>query len=85
MKPILQVNNVVKKYGDKTALNNISLDIPQGSVFGLLGPNGAGKTTLIRIITQIIAPDSGSILFNGAPLNGIGISTVHQVKTITIC
>ena len=63
MKPILQVNNVVKKYGDKTALNNISLAIPQGSVFGLLGPNGAGKTSLIRIINQITFPDSGETLF----------------------
>lgn len=76
MKPILQVNNVVKKYGDKTALNNISLDIPQGSVFGLLGPNGAGKTSLIRIINQITFPDSGEILLDGEKLSP------HHVKHI---
>lgn len=69
MKPILQVNNVVKKYGTKTALNNISLEIPQGSIFGLLGPNGAGKTSLIRIINQITFPDSGTVILNGAQLN----------------
>ncbi len=69
MKPILQVNNVVKKYGEKTALNNISLAIPQGSIFGLLGPNGAGKTSLIRIINQITFPDSGEVLLNGEKLN----------------
>lgn len=76
MKPILQVNNVVKKYGNKTALNNISLAIPQGSVFGLLGPNGAGKTSLIRIINQITFPDSGEILLDGEKLSP------HHVKNI---
>lgn len=68
MKPILNVNNVVKKYGEKTALNNISLAIPQGSIYGLLGPNGAGKTSLIRIINQITFPDSGEILLDGEKL-----------------
>ena len=65
MKNLLEVNNVVKKYRDFTALNNVSLHIPKGSVFGLLGPNGAGKTSLIRIINQITMPDSGSILLDG--------------------
>lgn len=69
MKPILEVNNVVKKYGTKTALNNVSLSIPQGSIYGLLGPNGAGKTSLIRIINQITFPDSGSILLDGEKLS----------------
>lgn len=69
MKPILEINNVVKKYGKKTALNNVSLAIPEGSIFGLLGPNGAGKTSLIRIINQITFPDSGEILLNGEKLN----------------
>ena len=68
MKNLLEVNNVVKKYGDFTALNNVSLHIPKGSVFGLLGPNGAGKTSLIRIINQITMPDSGSILLDGEAL-----------------
>jgi len=68
MKNLLEVNNVVKKYGDFTALNDVSLHIPKGSVFGLLGPNGAGKTSLIRIINQITMPDSGTVFLDGEPL-----------------
>jgi ABC-2 type transport system ATP-binding protein len=66
---ILQINSVTKKFGDFTALNNVSIDVPNNSIFGLLGPNGAGKTTLIRIINQITGPDQGKILFDGKPLN----------------
>jgi ABC-2 type transport system ATP-binding protein len=62
---MLQAQDVVKTYGDYTALNNINLDIPEGSIYGLLGPNGAGKTSFIRIVNQITMPDSGQILFNG--------------------
>lgn len=65
---ILDIQGVTKRYAGHTALNQVSLHIPQGSVFGLLGPNGAGKTSLIRIITQITAPDEGKILFKGSPL-----------------
>ncbi|HLV50569.1 MAG TPA: ABC transporter ATP-binding protein [Flavobacterium sp.] len=65
---ILEVKNIVKKYGSKTALNNVSLSIPTGSVFGLLGPNGAGKTSLIRIINQITFPDQGGIFLDGEKL-----------------
>ncbi len=68
MSTILEVKNVIKQYGDYTALNNISLTVPKGSIYGLLGPNGAGKTTLIRIINQITMPDSGSVLLDGEPL-----------------
>ena len=68
MKNILEVQNVIKKYGEKVALNNVSLNIPQGSIFGLLGPNGAGKTSLIRIINQITFPDSGIVLLDGEKL-----------------
>lgn len=66
---ILQVKQVVKRYADHLALNHISLDIPEGKIFGLLGPNGAGKTSLIRIINQITAPDEGQVLFKNEPLN----------------
>ena len=66
---ILTAQNIHKSYGDFKALNDVSLAIPEGSVFGLLGPNGAGKTTLIRIITQIIAADHGSVMINDTPLN----------------
>lgn len=69
MSNILEVQNVVKQYGDYTALNNISLQVPKGSIYGLLGPNGAGKTSLIRIINQITMPDSGTILLDGEKLS----------------
>ena len=68
--------DVTKKFGDFTALNSVSLDIPQGQIFGLLGPNGAGKTTLIRIINQITMPDSGTILLNGKPLSDDSIGKI---------
>ena len=68
MSNILEVQNVVKQYGDYTALNNVSLQVPKGSIYGLLGPNGAGKTTLIRIINQITMPDSGVVLLDGEKL-----------------
>lgn len=64
----LQAENVTKTYAKHTALQDVSIVVPQGSVFGLLGPNGAGKTSLIRIINQITGPDSGRILFKGEPL-----------------
>jgi len=63
----LEAQQVVKRYAHHTALNGVSIQVPEGQVFGLLGPNGAGKTTLIRIINRITAPDSGQILFNGRP------------------
>ncbi len=69
MNNLLEINNVVKRYGGYTALNDVSLTIPKGSVFGLLGPNGAGKTSLIRIINQITMPDSGTVFLDGEPLN----------------
>lgn len=69
MEPILEVKNVVKQYGDYTALNNVSLQVPRGSIYGLLGPNGAGKTSLIRIINQITMPDSGEVFLDGEKLN----------------
>lgn len=65
MSNILEVRQVVKKYGEFTALNSVSLTVPKGSIYGLLGPNGAGKTSLIRIINQITMPDSGAILLDG--------------------
>lgn len=66
---ILSLQNVIKTYQNHTAVNDVSFDIPKGSVFGLLGPNGAGKTSLIRIITTITQADTGTILFDGEPLN----------------
>ena len=68
MNNILEVQNVSKSYGDFTALNNVSISVPKGSIYGLLGPNGAGKTSLIRIINQITLPDTGLVLLDGKPL-----------------
>lgn len=65
---ILQVNHVDKTYAGHKALDDVSLSVPEGKVYGLLGPNGAGKTTLIRIINHITAPDSGEVLFDGHTL-----------------
>lgn len=62
---MLDIRNIVKQYSNHRALDDVSLHVPKGSIFGLLGPNGAGKTSLIRIINQITAPDSGEIYFDG--------------------
>ena len=66
---MLEIKNIVKQYAKHRALDDVSMRIVQGSIFGLLGPNGAGKTSLIRIINQITAPDGGEIYFNGERLN----------------
>ena len=66
---LLSAENVIKKYGDYTALDNANISVPKSSIYGLLGPNGAGKTTLMRIINQITAPDSGKVTFEGETLN----------------
>lgn len=64
----LEAHNIVKRFVNHTALDNVSVNVKQGRIFGLLGPNGAGKTTLIRIINHITAPDSGEVFFNGHPM-----------------
>lgn len=65
---VLEVRSVSKSYSQHKALNDVSLSVPEGKIFGLLGPNGAGKTSLIRIINQITMPDRGDVLFNGDSL-----------------
>lgn len=65
---IIQAEHLVKQYAAHRALDDVSVSIPKGSVYGLLGPNGAGKTTFIRIINRITAPDSGTLLFDGRPM-----------------
>jgi len=64
----LVAENIEKKFASHLALDDVSIEVPQGSIFGLLGPNGAGKTTLIRIINQITAPDKGQVYINGEKL-----------------
>ena len=73
---IFIAKDIVKEYGDYIALNKVSITVPKGSIYGLLGPNGAGKTTLMRIINQITAPDSGSLIFDGVPLSKHHISDI---------
>ena len=65
---LIECKDVCKSFGEKVALDNVSIDIPKGKIYGLLGPNGAGKTTLIRIINRITIPNSGSVLFDAKPI-----------------
>jgi ABC-2 type transport system ATP-binding protein len=65
---IIEIQNITKDYASHRALDDVSINIPKGCIFGLLGPNGAGKTSLIRIINQITGPDQGQVLFDGQPL-----------------
>ena len=65
---LIECKEVCKSFGEKVALDHVSIDIPEGRIFGLLGPNGAGKTTLIRIINRITIPNSGEVLFKGVPI-----------------
>ena len=73
---ILQIENVSKSFANHKALDDVSLTIPQGSIYGFLGPNGAGKTTLLRIINRITAPDSGRVLFDGHPITADDIYSI---------
>ncbi|MDR1553723.1 MAG: ATP-binding cassette domain-containing protein [Prevotellaceae bacterium] len=73
---ILRTENIVKQYANHLALDNVSIEVPQASIYGLLGPNGAGKTTLIRIINQITAPDSGKVYFDGHKLQETDVYSI---------
>lgn len=76
MNNLLEAHDVSKKFGKFTALNNVSIAVPRGSIFGLLGPNGAGKTTLIRVVNQITMPDSGHVILDNEALQP------HHIKDI---
>ena len=73
---IIECKNVCKNFGEKVALDHVSLEIPEGQIFGLLGPNGAGKTTLIRIINRITIPSEGEILFSGRPITQADVARI---------
>ena len=73
---IIEVKNVSKSFGPKVALDHVSLDIPEGKIFGLLGPNGAGKSTLIRIINRITIASEGQVLFQGHPITEEDVSHI---------
>lgn len=76
MKTLLKAENITKEYANHRALDQLSMEVPEQSIFGLLGPNGAGKTTLIRIINQIIGPDTGSIFFNNEKLKSSHVQKI---------
>ena len=73
---ILKARNIIKKYENHLALDDVSISIPKGSIYGLLGPNGAGKSTLMKIINQITAPDSGEVFLDGERLQRKHISRI---------
>ena len=65
MENIIEIKNLVKKYKDFVAVNDISFDVKKGEVFAFLGPNGAGKTTTIKMLTTLLKPTSGEVILNG--------------------
>ena len=73
---IIECKNICKNFGEKVALDHVSLYIPEGKIFGLLGPNGAGKTTLIRIINRITIPTEGEVIFNGRPITQADVARI---------
>jgi len=75
---MIQIKNLSKNFGSTTAVDNVSLTIGKGELFGLLGPNGAGKSTLINIMTGLLSPDSGTVSFNGFD----GAKSVHDIRRI---
>jgi len=68
MKPILAVDHITKRFGGLVAVNDVSFDLQEGEILGLIGPNGAGKTTLVSLISGTIAPSTGKVVFQGAPI-----------------
>ncbi len=87
MGPILQVQNVSKRFGGLQALTEISFELPEGQILGLLGPNGAGKTTLFNVLNGVYRPETGRILFGGDDITGrppyevarLGLARTHQI------
>ena len=76
---IIECRNVCKNFGEKVALDNVSVSVPKGGIFGLLGPNGAGKTTLIRIINRITIPNGGEVLFDGRPITQSDVEKIGHL------
>ena len=73
---MIEVQHVSKSFGEKVALSDVSLQFPEGKIFGLLGPNGAGKTTLIRIINRITIPSAGTVLMDGRPITDEDVAKI---------
>lgn len=87
MSMILQIQGVTKRFGGLTAVNNVSLDLPEGEILGLIGPNGAGKTTLFNAINGVYPPEEGHVIFRGEDVTGLppyrmarrGMARTHQI------
>jgi ABC-2 type transport system ATP-binding protein len=77
---LFAARDIVKRYTDHLALDRVSINVPEASIFGLLGPNGAGKTTLLRIINQITAPDEGELFFNGRKFEAGDVSSIGYLR-----
>jgi ABC-2 type transport system ATP-binding protein len=73
---LFTARDIVKRYAEQLALDRVTINVPEGSIYGLLGPNGAGKTTLLRIINQITAPDEGELLFSGRNFNSNDLASI---------
>lgn len=76
---ILQLQNVVKRFGGITASNDITINVPRGSIYGIIGPNGAGKTTLFNMITGVYDTTEGKVLFEGQQVNGLPTHVIDQL------
>ena len=88
-KPLIETNSLVKRYGDKLAVNNVSFNVYPNEIFGFLGPNGAGKTTTIKIIVGLLQPTSGYVRVDGfdvqkQPLQAKSASGTCQIHQISI-
>ena len=82
-KKLVEMKNLVKKFGDFTAVNDISLDINEGEIFGILGPNGAGKTTTINMILGLLKPTSGKIFIDGIDISHHGEDVKKMMGLMT--
>ena len=80
---MIEIKNLTKKFGDFTAVDDLSLTINTGEFFGLLGPNGAGKTTTISMISTVLIPNSGQVLVDGVPLTRKSSSMKRKISVIT--
>src|SRR6187397_2247517 len=80
--PAIEVREIVKKFGDFTAVNGISFTVEEGEIFGLLGPNGAGKSTLIRMLVTLLPPTAGTALINGFDIVKESDGVRHSIGVI---
>ena len=82
MSPILQINNITKRYGGLTAVNDVSFDVKEGEILSVIGPNGAGKSTLFKLISSFVPATSGEVLFNGTRISSLAPHKVAQMGVV---